>query len=57
LECIDFGDLGFVFGAIGIRFIADLSTNSVAIQVVAWIAIASGVFVLLAMKETRKVWH
>jgi MFS family permease len=48
-------DLGFVFGAIGIGFIADLSTNSIAIQLVAWIAIASGIFVLLVMKETRKV--
>jgi MFS family permease len=48
-------DLGFVFGAIGIGFIADLSTNSVAIQLVACIAVASGVFVLFAMKETRKV--
>ena len=46
-------DLGFVFGAIGVGFIADLSSNSIAIQLVAWIAIASGVFVLLIMKETR----
>jgi len=29
-------DLGFVFGAIGIGFIADLSSNSIAIQLVAW---------------------
>jgi MFS family permease len=48
-------DLGFVFGAIGVGFIADLSTNSIAIQLVAWIAIASGIFVLLVMKETRRV--
>ena len=48
-------DLGFVFGAIGVGFIADLSTNSIAIQLVAWIAVASGIFVLLVMKETRKV--
>src|SRR5918992_71640 len=48
-------DLGFVFGAIGVGFIADLSTNSIAIQLVAWIAITSGIFVLLVMKETRKV--
>ena len=47
-------DLGFVFGAIGIGFIADLSSSSIAIQLVAWIAIASGIFVLLVMKETRK---
>jgi MFS family permease len=48
-------DLGFVFGAIGIGYIADLSSSSIAIQLVAWIAIASGIFVLLVMKETRKV--
>jgi MFS family permease len=48
-------DLGFVFGAIGVGFIADLSTTSIAIQLVAWIAVASGIFVLLVMKETRKV--
>ena len=48
-------DLGFVFGAIGVGFIADLSSNSIAIQLVAWIAIASGIFVVLIMKETRKV--
>jgi MFS family permease len=47
-------DLGFVFGAIGIGFIADLSSSSIAIQLVAWIAIASGLFVLFAMKETMK---
>jgi MFS family permease len=48
-------DLGFVFGAIGIGFIADLSSSGIAIQLVAWIAMASGLFVLLVMKETRKV--
>ena len=47
-------DLGFVFGAIGIGFIADLSSSSIAIQLVAWVAIASGIFVLLIMKEARK---
>jgi MFS family permease len=47
-------DLGFVFGAIGVGFVADLSGNGIAIQLVAWIAIASGVFVLLIMKEARK---
>jgi MFS family permease len=47
-------DLGFVFGAIGIGFIADLSNSDIAIQSVAWIAMASGVFVYLMMKETRK---
>jgi MFS family permease len=47
-------DLGFVFGAIGVGFIADISNSSIAIQLVAWIAIGSGIFVLLIMKETRK---
>lgn len=46
--------LGFVFGAIAIGFIADLLSNGIAIQLVAWIAIASGIFVLLIMKEARK---
>jgi hypothetical protein len=46
-------DLGFVFGALGVGFIADLSSNGIAIQLVAWIAIASGIFVLLIMKETK----
>jgi hypothetical protein len=45
------GDLGFAFGAIGIGFIADLSSS---IQLVAWIAMASGVFIYLMMKETKK---
>jgi MFS family permease len=48
-------DLGFVFGAIGIGFIADVSSISTAIQIVAWIAIFSGIFVLLRMQETRKL--
>ena len=48
-------DLGFVFGAIGVGFIADLSSNGIAIQLVAWIAVGSGIFVLLIMKETKKV--
>ena len=48
-------DLGFVFGAIGVGFIADLSSSSLAIHLVAWIAIASGIFILLIMKETSKV--
>jgi MFS family permease len=48
-------DLGFVFGAIGVGFIADLLSSSIAIQLVAWIAIASGIFVLLIMKETKRI--
>jgi MFS family permease len=46
-------DLGFVFGAVGIGFIADAFDLNTAIQMVAWIALGSGIFVLLVMKETR----
>ena len=46
-------DLGFVFGAIGIGFIADVSSLSTAIQVVAWISLGSGIFVLAVMRETK----
>jgi MFS family permease len=46
-------DLGFVFGAVGIGFIADTFNLSIAIQMVAWISLGSGIFVLLVMKETR----
>ena len=45
-------DLGFVFGAIGIGFLADLFGASLAINSVAWIALASGVFVFVVMRET-----
>ena len=44
-------DLGFVFGAVGIGFIADVSNISTAIQYVAWIALVSGIFVSLIMRE------
>jgi len=47
-------DLGFVFGAVGIGFIADLFNLSIAIQVVAWMSLASGVFVFVVMRETKK---
>jgi MFS family permease len=47
-------DLGFVFGAVGIGFIADVFGLDFAIQTVAFITIGSGIFVLLVMKETRK---
>src|SRR5215218_5612354 len=47
-------DLGFVFGAVGIGFIADAFDLNIAIQTVAWISLGSGIFVLLVMKETRK---
>ncbi len=46
-------DLGFVFGAIGIGFIADISSLGTAIQIVAWIALGSGIFVLVFMRETK----
>lgn len=48
-------DLGFVFGAVGIGFIADTFNLSIAIQTVAWISLGSGIFVLLVMRETRMV--
>ena len=47
-------DLGFVFGAVGIGFIADISSLSTAIQMVAWISLGSGIFVLIFMRETIK---
>jgi MFS family permease len=47
-------DLGFVFGAVGIGFIADTFDLNIAIQTVAWISLGSGIFVLLVMQETRK---
>jgi hypothetical protein len=39
---------------VGIGFIADLLNLSIAIQVVAWISLASGVFVFIVMRETKK---
>ncbi len=38
----------------GVGFIGDISNSSIAIQLVAWIAVGSSIFVLLIMKETRK---
>ena len=46
-------DLGFVFGAVGIGSIADAIDLNTAIQMVAWITLGSGIFVLLVMRETR----
>jgi MFS family permease len=46
-------DLGFVFGAVGIGFIADIYDLSIAIQSVSWIALASGIFVIIFMRETK----
>ncbi|HZD34388.1 MAG TPA: MFS transporter, partial [Nitrososphaeraceae archaeon] len=48
-------DLGFVFGAVGIGFIADISSLNTAIQMVAWISLGSGIFVLVFMRETIKM--
>ena len=45
-------DLGFVFGAVGIGYIADLFGFNIAIQLVAFLAVGSGIFVLVVMKET-----
>jgi MFS family permease len=46
-------DLGFVFGAVGIGFIADFFNMFIAIQVVAWIGFVSGLVVVFLMKETK----
>jgi hypothetical protein len=48
-------DLGFVFGAVGIGFIADTFDLNIAIQTVEWISLGSGIFVLRVMQETRKI--
>lgn len=45
-------DLGFVFGAVGIGFLADTLGARFAINSVAWIALASGAFVFFIMRET-----
>ena len=50
-------DLGFVFGAVGIGFIADISNISIAIQFVAWIALASGIFVFVVMREPKHILY
>jgi MFS family permease len=47
-------DLGFVFGAIGIGFLADLFGLNIAFHSVAFLAIISGIFVLTVMKETSR---
>ncbi len=46
-------DIGFVFGAVGIGFIADMVNMFTAIQIVAWIGLSSGIVVMLLMKETK----
>jgi MFS family permease len=47
-------DLGFVFGAIGIGFVADVFSINSAIQLVSWLAFASGIIVFICMRETKK---
>lgn len=47
-------DIGFVVGAIGIGFIADLFSIYTALQVVAGIAMTSGVVITLLMKESKE---
>jgi hypothetical protein len=47
-------DLGFVVGTIEVGFIADLSNLSIAIQLVGWISLGSGVFVFVVMRETKR---
>lgn len=48
-------DLGFVFGAVGIGFIADIYNLSIAFQSVSWIALASGILSLYLCVKQRKV--
>jgi MFS family permease len=45
-------DLGFVFGAVGIGYIADLFGLDDAFHLVALLAVGSGIFVLVVMEET-----
>jgi MFS family permease len=47
-------DLGFVFGAAGIGYVADLFSLNIAIQLVAFLAVGSGIFILIVMKETTR---
>ncbi len=47
-------DIGFVFGAIGIGFLADTFGLNIAFHLVAFLALASGIFVLTVMKETSR---
>ena len=47
-------DIGFVFGAVGIGFLADLFGLTIAFHVVAFLALASGFFALMVMKETSR---
>lgn len=42
-------------GAIGIGFLADIVSVSIAIQVSGLLALGSGIFVFLTMRETKKI--
>lgn len=46
-------DIGFVYGAVGIGLISDLFDMFTAIQIVAFIGLASGIVVVFLMKETK----
>lgn len=46
-------DIGFVFGAVGIGYISNIVNMFTAIQVVAWIGLASGKVVMILIKETK----
>lgn len=46
-------DMGFVIGAVGIGFVADLFNMFIAIQIVACVGLVSGVVVIFLMKETK----
>jgi hypothetical protein len=45
--------MSFVIGAIEIGFIADSFNMFIAIQMVAWIGVASGIIVIFLMKENK----
>lgn len=48
-------DLGFVVGAIGIAFIADIFDLNIAIQVVRWISKGSGIFIFVYARNQKRV--
>ena len=50
-------DLGFVFGAVGIGFIADAFDLNIAIQTVAWISLGSGIFVTTSYERDEDEGH
>jgi MFS family permease len=52
--CRFWRDLGFVFGAVGVGYLADLFGFNIAMQCVALVAVGSGFLVWLKMKETRR---